>query len=105
MPIYQYKCNECLCEFELKKSFTENPEAVCPQCGSTTRRLFSPPAVIFKGSGFYCTDHRSNACLTSTPGDKEKEKENVPAAKSETKPESKSETKTEVKTGSADNKK
>ena len=72
MPIYQYKCSKCSCEFETKKSFAENPDASCPECGKRARRIFSPTAVIFKGPGFYCTDSRANACLASGNGGKDK---------------------------------
>jgi putative FmdB family regulatory protein len=61
MPIYEYECEKCACRFELKRSFDEgvgNPR--CPQCRAQVRRLFSPSAIIFKGSGFYITDSRSD---------------------------------------------
>ena len=61
MPIYEYECEKCTCRFELKRRFDEgagNPR--CPQCRGKVRRLFSPSAIIFKGSGFYITDSRSD---------------------------------------------
>ena len=66
MPIYEYECEKCTCRFELKRRFDEgagNPR--CPQCRGKVRRLFSPSAIIFKGSGFYITDSRSD--LTRPP--------------------------------------
>ncbi len=62
MPIYEYECEKCACRFELKRRFDEgagNPR--CPQCRGKVRRLFSPSAIIFKGSGFYITDSRSSS--------------------------------------------
>jgi len=62
MPIYEYECEVCACRFELRRRFDEderNPR--CPQCQGTVRRLFSPPAIVFKGSGFYVTDSRSDS--------------------------------------------
>jgi len=61
MPIYEYECEKCACRFELKRRFGEDGGSpCCPQCQGKVRRLFSPPAIIFKGSGFYVTDSRSD---------------------------------------------
>lgn len=59
MPVYEYECEKCLCRFEIKRSFGEDDDAVCPHCKGRARRLFSPVPIIFKGSGFYVTDTRS----------------------------------------------
>ena len=87
MPIYQYKCESCDHDFELKKSFKDDSNHVhCPECGEHAGRVFVPPAIIFKGSGFYVTDYKKNATLPSVNNDKPKEnKESVPAAKAEKK--------------------
>ncbi|MFC2016757.1 FmdB family zinc ribbon protein [Chloroflexota bacterium] len=62
MPIYEYECEKCACRFELKRRFDEDEGSpCCPHCLGTVRRLFSPSAIIFKGSGFYVTDSRSNS--------------------------------------------
>jgi putative FmdB family regulatory protein len=58
MPTYDYKCKSCHHGFELRKSFHEEPTASCPICGEEARRLFALVPVVFKGSGFYVTDHR-----------------------------------------------
>ena len=61
MPIYEYECEECACSFELNRRFDEDEgNLCCPQCRGKVRRLFSLPAIIFKGSGFYVTDNRSD---------------------------------------------
>ena len=61
MPIYEYECKNCACRFELKRSFVKDEESpCCPQCRGEVRQLFSPPAIIFKGSGFYVTDNRND---------------------------------------------
>ncbi len=60
MPIYEYQCSECLHKFELKRSFSDDSPVLCPQCESNAVRIFSPVPIIFKGSGFYSTDHRNN---------------------------------------------
>ncbi len=62
MPIYEYECEECACRFELKRRFDEDEGSpCCPQCRGKVRRLFSLPAIIFKGSGFYVTDSRDDS--------------------------------------------
>ncbi len=58
MPIYEYECGKCQHRFEVKQSFKDKPEAACPQCRGTARRVFHPTPIIFKGKGFYVTDHR-----------------------------------------------
>jgi putative FmdB family regulatory protein len=61
MPIYEYECEKCACRFELKRRFGEDEGSpCCPQCQGKVRRLFSLPAIIFKGSGFYVNDNRSD---------------------------------------------
>ena len=62
MPIYEYECEICACRFELKRRFDEDEGSpCCPQCQGKVRRLFSSPAIVFKGSGFYVTDSRSDS--------------------------------------------
>ena len=58
MPIYEYECGHCSFRFEMKQSFDEEPQAMCPQCQGKAQRVFHPAPVIFKGSGFYITDSR-----------------------------------------------
>ncbi len=57
MPIYEYQCSKGH-EYERTEGFGAPTEQRCPKCGSSSRRLISMPAVIFKGSGFYSTDNR-----------------------------------------------
>ncbi|HXG41804.1 MAG TPA: FmdB family zinc ribbon protein [Dehalococcoidia bacterium] len=59
MPIYEYRCSQGH-QYERWEGFDAPVEQECPDCGSTARRLFSPPAIIFKGPGFYSTDNRKN---------------------------------------------
>lgn len=60
MPIYEYKCEECSCKFDLKQNFDAEPVAACSKCGGKSKRIFQCVPVIFKGSGFYITDNRKN---------------------------------------------
>lgn len=58
MPIYEYVCNDCGHRFEVRQSFSDEPIAVCTNCGAPVRRVLYPAGVIFKGSGWYITDSR-----------------------------------------------
>src|SRR3954471_15893215 len=57
MPLYEYHCDDCGRHFELIRKFSDPPLDKCPHCGGTVRKLFSSPAIQFKGSGFYITDY------------------------------------------------
>ncbi len=62
MPTYEYLCLECEHRFEAFQSMTEDPLAECEECGGKVKRLIGTGAgFIFKGSGFYCTDYRSDS--------------------------------------------
>src|SRR5712672_2561477 len=61
MPLYEYQCDACGREFELIRKFSDPPLEKCPHCGGTVRKLFSSPAIQFKGSGFYITDYAKKA--------------------------------------------
>lgn len=63
MPTYDYVCDDCGHRFEELQSFSAEPLKVCPECGKETlRRLFGTgAAILFKGSGFYETDYRSDS--------------------------------------------
>ncbi len=60
MPTYQYRCRACGHEFELRQSFEDDPITVCPSCQEDqVKRVISANGVIFKGSGWYIKDSRS----------------------------------------------
>jgi len=62
MPLYEYECARCGKRFELIQKFSDPPEATCLACGGRAHRQLSPPALQFKGSGWYITDYaRRNA--------------------------------------------
>ena len=60
MPIYEYECTGCSSRFELRQSFNDNEPVSCPQCECKAVRIFSAVPIIFKGSGFYVTDSKSD---------------------------------------------
>jgi len=58
VPLYEYQCKKCKHRFEKIQSFSDAPIKKCPSCGANAvEKLFSAPAVHFKGSGFYVTDY------------------------------------------------
>ncbi len=98
MPTYDYVCDACNHEFEEFQSITEPVLRKCPECKKLKlRRLFGTgAAVVFKGSGFYQTDYRSDSYKKGAEKDKPKTEsgEKSESKSSEKKPsESKSEAK------------
>jgi putative FmdB family regulatory protein len=60
MPIYTYQCTNCGVEFDQHQTFSDPPLVKCPECGKKSlRKVFTPAGIIFKGHGWYATDHRS----------------------------------------------
>ncbi len=78
MPTYDYKCEKCASIFEIRHGFDEDPEDSCHanDCDGVLRRVFSPPTIIFKGSGWHVTDYgRGNGDrVSSSPPEKAEEK-------------------------------
>ena len=74
MPTYDYHCDACDHQFEEYQSFSEPLLTKCPKCGKKKlRRLFGTGSgVIFKGSGFYETDYRSDSYKEAAKADTEK---------------------------------
>jgi putative FmdB family regulatory protein len=74
MPTYDYSCDACHHEFEVFEPITAPPQKKCPKCKkSKLRRLFGAGAgLIFKGSGFYQTDYRSDSYKKAAEAEKPK---------------------------------
>ena len=89
MPKYEYACKSCGERLEVVQSFTDDPLTECPACGGVLRKVFSAPAISFKGKGFYRTDNRQGRPSTETKPEKTTEKVDA-SSKSETKSESSS---------------
>jgi putative FmdB family regulatory protein len=99
MPTYEYLCSKCGHHFEISQRITENALAVCPKdlCprkpwgkGKVKREISAGGGLLFKGSGFYTTDYRSE-------GYKEAAKKETNAASASTSESSKKESKSESK--------
>lgn len=58
MPIYDYVCTACHHRFEVFHGLNEAGPHQCPECGSPVSRVFAPPAIVFKGSGWAKVDRR-----------------------------------------------
>ena len=72
MPTYEYTCRDCGHTFEIVQSMWDDALTMCPECGGSLRKVFAPPAISFKGSGFYATDHgkKSKVSSSSEKGEK-----------------------------------
>jgi putative FmdB family regulatory protein len=72
MPTYDYICDECGHEFEAYESIMSQPRTDCPECKQLKlRRKIGPgAAILFKGSGFYQTDYRSDSYKKAAEADK-----------------------------------
>ena len=76
MPIYTYRCESCGVQFERHQFFNDAPLKICPECRKKTlRKVITPTKVIFKGSGFYATDHRSPSGSSSRENKSESKEE------------------------------
>ncbi len=64
MPLYEYRCRKCGATIEKIQKFSDSPLTKCEKCGGKLERLLSPPAIQFKGSGWYVTDYARK----SSPG-------------------------------------
>ena len=92
MPTYDYRCNACGHKFELFQSMTAKPLKVCPECGKrrVERLIGTGAALLFKGSGFYQTDYRSDSYTKGSDAEK-KAAEPKTESKSDAKPDAKPE--------------
>lgn len=67
MPTYQYACSSCKHEFEVFQAFTDTSLTHCPECNGELRKVYSAVGVVFKGSGFYKTDSKTDSKGPSKP--------------------------------------
>lgn len=88
MPTYDYVCDACDHAFEQFQSIKDNPLKTCPACKKKKlRRLIGPgAAIVFKGSGFYQTDYRSDSYKQKAAAESKPAGDSNGAAKSDSKP-------------------
>ena len=73
MPTYEYECAKCGHCFELFQNISDPPRKRCPKCRGKVQRLLGTGAgLLFKGSGFYITDYRSDSYKKGASAEKEK---------------------------------
>lgn len=85
MPTYEYLCRECSHRFETWQKMTDEPLTICPECGGNIRRVLFPAGIVFKGSGFYKTDHNGSGSMAGENGNAKKSEKDAPAKEGETK--------------------
>ncbi len=83
MPLYEYQCPTCG-RFEVIRKFSDSPLDECPTCGKTITKLFSAPAIQFKGAGWYVTDYAKK----SPSNEGSKSGESAPSSKESATPSS-----------------
>lgn len=72
MPVYTYRCESCGVQFDRQQSFDDAPLKTCPECRKKSlKKVISPVGIVFKGSGFYATDHKSPSGVNPKPAKKE----------------------------------
>ena len=69
MPTYDYNCEECGADFELRLKFSDDVEQPCMECGSVAKRQFSAVPIVFKGSGWYVNDYGKKGSASGNSGD------------------------------------
>jgi putative FmdB family regulatory protein len=73
MPTYEYRCRDCGHSFDIVQKMSDEPLTHCPECGGDLRKVFAPPAISFKGSGFYATDHGKRKAKESADTEESKD--------------------------------
>src|SRR5512138_3388213 len=96
MPLYEYSCHQCGATFEVRQKFSDEPLKTHEGCGGDVDRLLSPPALQFKGTGWYVTDYAhkngsspSNGSSGDSKNGNGSEKKSDSGAKAESKTETK----------------
>jgi putative FmdB family regulatory protein len=68
VPTYAYACKDCGHEFDIVQSFSDDSLTDCPECQGALRKKFNSVGVVFKGSGFYRNDSRSEGSASKGSG-------------------------------------
>jgi putative FmdB family regulatory protein len=84
MPIYTYRCENCGVQFDRQQKFSDKPLTHCPECSKKSlRKVIAPVGIVFKGKGFYATDHRSPSGQNFASNKSSESKDPAPASTSE----------------------
>jgi len=103
MPTYEYKCKDCGHQFDIVQSFSDDALTKCPDCKKKAlRKVFSPPGVSFKGSGFYKTDSRSGNGKSSSSSSSTSEKADSSSSSSDSSSSSSDSKSSDTKSSSSD---
>jgi putative FmdB family regulatory protein len=87
MPVYTYECKKCSAKFTRTETVFDKALKRCPECYlGTVRRVPQRPTIIFKGSGWYATDHRTPSTHDRAPNRKNEEDEHSTDDKSKSRP-------------------
>jgi len=98
MPTYEYRCRDCGHSFDIVQKMSDDALTHCPKCGGELRKVFAPPAISFKGSGFYATDHGKKS--KSASGEPKDTAPSPSDAKSDAKADTKKDSKSDSSSGS-----
>src|SRR5262245_45285365 len=75
MPTDESRCRNCGHTFDIVQKMSDDPLTRCPECGKEElRKVFAPPAISFKGSGFYATDHGKKSKPAGSDSKKDEKK-------------------------------
>ena len=69
MPVYEYRCDACNIQFELRQKFSDPPADKCPKCGGAVRKLVSAASFSLKGGGWYGDGYGDKAESIKSEGD------------------------------------
>ena len=69
MPVYEYRCDACNIQFDLRQKFSDPPADRCPKCGGTVRKLVSAVSFSLKGAGWFGDGYGTKAESTNSEGD------------------------------------
>ena len=69
MPVYEYRCDACNIQFDLRQKFSDPPADRCPTCGGTVHKLVSAVSFSLKGAGWFGDGYGTKAESTKSEGD------------------------------------
>lgn len=97
MPVYTYRCESCGVQFDRHQKFDDQPLTRCPECNKKAlKKVIAPVGIVFRGSGFYATDHRSPSGSSPRSSSKDGDSKTSEPKAGESKPAAPAEKKTEA---------